>query len=296
MRRILLFLCFVGSLTTLSAQLPKSNVYLFDIRQVSDTNFQFSLPRYLTNFNANGYNNQPAFFSNNELCISTQMPQQAQPELYLLNLKNKTRLRVTSTIEGEYSPARTPDYYSFSAIRQEYSGRDTFIRLWQFPSDRLTNGRPVFKYLNNIGYYEWLNSNQVAVFLVDNPSYLALADVNSDKVVPLATNVGRCFRKLPNGNLAYVQKNEFGGWNIMERNLFRPQAEPRQIINTLTDSEDFVVLPNGTFLMGKGSKLYKINPRSDTDWKEIVDLRFYNIRNISRLAISTDMQLAVVAD
>ncbi len=296
MRKSLILMFLLGLSLPLLAQLPQSNIFLFDIQQKSDTNFTFSNPRYLTSFNSNGYNNQPHFFSNNELYISSQMPQQAQPDLYVLDLKNKTRVRVTNTPEGEFSPQRTPDFYTFSAVRQEIVGQDTFIRLWRFPTDRLANGSPVFKYLNGIGYYTWLNSRQLGLFMVDNPSYLAIADVNSDEVIPIARNVGRCFTKLPNGNLAYVQKNEFGGWVIMERNLFRSDARPRQVINTLSDSEDFVVLPNGTFIMGRGSKLFKFDPKRDREWLEIVDLRFYDIRNISRLAISQDMQLAIVAD
>ena len=117
------------------AQLPQSNVYLFNMKQVSDSIFEFNQPQYLTAFNADGYNNQPSFFTNDELYISAQLPSMQQPELYLLNLKDRTKLRVTETAEGEFSPTRMPDFYNFSAIRQEYIGRDTVIRLWQFPMD-----------------------------------------------------------------------------------------------------------------------------------------------------------------
>jgi len=283
--------------TSLFAQLQKSNIYMFDVQQLSDSVYQFSEPTYLTGFNPNGYNNQPSFFSNDELYISAQLPAMQQPELYLLNLKDNTKLRVTETVDGEFSPQRMPDYYSFSAVRQEFLDRDTVIRLWQFPLDRLTNGRPVFKYLRGIGYYEWLNSKEVAVFVVDNPNYLALANVDTDDLVPLATNVGRCIRKLPNGNLAFVQKTEYGAWLLKEMSLYRrTNVAPQTIIPALTGAEDFAVLPDGSFLMGKGSKLYKFNRFRDDDWVEVADLRFYNINNISRLAISPDMKLAIVAD
>lgn len=297
MPRFFSFIIALLVLTSLSAQLPKSNIYMFNLRQLSDSVFQFNEPKYLTQFNANGYNNQPSFFSNEELYISAQLPSMQQPELYLLNLKNGTKLRVTETMEGEFSPARMPDYYSFSAIRQEYLEQDTLIRLWQFPIDRLTNGRPVFKYLRGIGYYEWINSKEVAVFVVDNPNYLALANVDTDDLVPLATNVGRCIKRLPNGNLAFVQKTDFGTWQIKELSLYRRSSvAPQTVISALPGSEDFIVLPDGTFVMGKGSKLYKFNRFRDEDWVEMVDLRFYNINNISRLALSPDMKLAIVAD
>ncbi len=278
------------------AQLPQSNIYLFNMQQVSDSLYDLSQPRYLTNYNPTGYNNQPAFFSNNELYVASQLPSMAQPELYLLNLDDQTKLRVTETVEGEFSPSRMPDFYSFSAVRQEYLGRDTVIRLWQFPMDRLTNGRPVFKYLTGIGYYCWLNSKQVAVFMVGNPSYLAIANTDTDELIQVATDPGRCIRKLPNGNLAYVQNEDDGSGRIMEMSLYRRNLQPQAIIETLPGSEDFAVLPDGTLIMGRGSKLYKFNRFRDEDWLEIADLRFYNITNISRLAISPDWKIAIVAD
>ncbi len=291
---VLILVC--GSYFFAAAQLPKSNVYLFDLRQVSDSTFEFSKPRYLTHFNSRGYNNQPAFFSNNELYLSLQMPYESQPDLYLFDLDKKTKTKVTETVEGEFSPSRMPDYYNFSAIRQEFQGRDTLLRLWQFPIDRLSNGKPVFKYLTGIGYYNWINGSEVAVFIVDNPSYLAIADTRTDDVYPIATNVGRCFQKLSNGSLVYVQKSDSGTWLLMEKNLYNRARQPTKITTTLTGSEDFVVLPDGTFLMGKGSRLYKFNRFSDEEWVEVADFRYYDIRNISRLALSPDYKLAVVAE
>lgn len=285
-------LCWVASLP---AQLPSSNIYLFDMT-AGDQSFRFSNPRYLTNFNPAGYNNQPAFISDNELFITVQLPSMAQPDIYALDLEEKTKTRVTRTPAGEYSPQRMPDYYNFSAVRQEIANRDTVLRLWQFPLNRLTNGRPLFRYLTGMGYYAWLDSRRLALFIVDNPSYLALASTDQDEVTPIATNVGRCFQRMPNGNLAYVQKAEFGPWYIMEKNVYRSADEPRQLVATLPNSEDFVVLPSGVFLMGKGSKIYSFDPLRDSDWRELVDLRFYEINNISRLAVSNDYKIAIVAD
>jgi hypothetical protein len=259
---------------------------------------QLRNPQYLTNFNPDGYNNHPNFFSEDELYLSVQSPYDPQPDLYLLDLNRKTRTRVTSTPSGEFSPARMPDYYNFSAVRQEIVGRDTFLRLWQFPVDRLTNGKPVFKYLNGIGYYDWINSYEVVVFMVDDPNYLGIADTRSDQVRPLATNVGRCFKKMRNGHIVFVQKSPNGEWLLMRKNPYT-QDHAQKIIETLPNSEDFALLDDGTFLMGKGSKLYKFHPNLDDSWTEIADLRFYEVRNISRLAIAgygPNQKIAIVAD
>ena len=295
-QRVLLILSFCFVCCFSFAQLPKSNIYMFDMALVTDTTYEFTNPRYLTYFNQYGYNNHPSFFSDSILYISSQLPSEVQPDLYELNLKDRTKIRVTSTGEGEFSPRVMPDEYNFSAVRQEFNGRDTLIRLWQFPVDRLSNGKPVFKYTNNIGYYEWIDGYRVALFIVDDPNTLMIGDIRSDDMLEVATDVGRCFRVMPNGKLAYVQKDNFESWKIMEKNLYRNREQPTVLVETLQGAEDFAVLPDGTLLMAKGSKLYRFNRYKDEGWREIADFRYYEIRNISRIAVSEDYKIALVAN
>lgn len=293
-KNLLCLFLILGYFNSIWAQLPNSNIYLFDLT-VADTSLELTQPRFLTYFNQTGYNNQPAFFTEDELYITVQMPYEQQTDIYMLDLINKTKRKVTATVEGEFSPKRTPDFFSFSAIRQEFRGRDTIQRLWQFPIDRKNNGKPVFKYTDKIGYYHWLSNSLVAVFIVDSPNYLAIANTGTDQLTPIVNNPGRCFTRTPNGELAYVQKNSPSNWMIKTKNLYR-NAPAKDIINTLPGSEDFVILDDGTYVMGNGSKLYKYNPAVDQEWVEFADLRFYEITNISRLAVSEDMKLAIVAD
>lgn len=299
-RIILLSICLLSLMLPLSAQTnyPASNIYLFDLEQVSDSNFQFNNPQYLTAFNPNGYNNHPYFFNDSELYISVQLPGMNQTDLYALNIDEKTKTKVTETPDGEFSPKPMENSYFFSAVRQEIHGKDTLLRLWQFPTDRTTNGKPVFKYIQGIGYYQWLNSYQVAVYMVEkNNTYLGIADIRSDEVTPLATNAGRSFAKLPNENLAYIQNSNNNSLGlIMEYNLFQRGASPQKIIETLPGSQDFALLPDGTFIMARGSKLFKFNRFMDENWIEIADLRYYDIKNITRLAISGSYKIAIVAD
>jgi len=291
-RNCFLSIAFVFFLTGLMGQ--ASNIYLFDLNHPADSVFDFRNPRFLTSFNTRGYNNHPWFFEEDVLYISSQRPGEQQPEIYRLNVRDSTVARVTSTAEGEYSPMRMPDYYNFSAVRMEFVGRDTLIRLWQFPMDRITNGRPIFKYMNNIGYYCWVNSQQVACFLIGDMPKLVIGDVRTDQFTEIDRNVGRCIRQLPSGNLMYVQKTSFGVWQLVEYNPYNQQKNI--ITNTLPEVEDFGVLSDGTILMGSGSKLYKFNPRRDTEWREIADFRFYNIDNITRIAVSRLNKIAIVGD
>lgn len=291
--RILFFLLSLGFATNLLAQKPpQTNIYLFDLEQVTDSMWQFKNPQYLTYFNKNGYNNQPKFFTPEELYLTVQFPYEDQPDLYMLNLKKKTKTRITDTKEGEYSPTLTPDRTSFSAVRVEADEAKT-QRLWQFPLSRSNNGKPVFKYIKDIGYHHWLNASEVALFIVGEPNYLAIADTRTDKVRKIEEKVGRAFQTLPNGSVAYVQKIDDYNWYIKELNVYTKKTQ--KIIETLPGAEDFIILNDGSILMGKGSKIFKYHPSYDDNWLEVVDLRYYNINNISRLAISANNQIAIVA-
>lgn len=287
-----LVLCLV-CLAGLKAQLPNTQVYVFDVA-VADSVVTFTQPKFVTAFNQRGYNNQPYWLDRNVLLLSVQRPEMLQPDVFSFDLNTRTQTRMTRTLAGEYSPKGMGDGRKFSAIRQEYLGQDTVLRLWEFPTNLQDNGRPVFKYINGIGYYEWLNSAQLALFLVGNPNTLALASADTDRPRTLANNVGRCFKRLPNGNLAYVSK-ENPGWTLVEQNLYRLNESPRVITSCISGSEDFAVLSDGSYLMAGGSKIYRFDPIRNPQWKEVVDLRFYGIRNISRIESNGFGKLAIVA-
>lgn len=294
---LLLLLFFISVALQAQPQFPKSNLYLFKVNQEDDGSISFGAPRYLTAFNAEGYNNDPSFFSNTELYISVKEPGAVQSDLYKLDLQNETKQRVTETPTPEFAPARMPEYYTFSAVRVEKDGQEDAFRLWQFPVDQLTNGKPVFKYISGIKDYLWLNSREIIIYKEEDPSTLSVVNTINDEIETLATNVGPCMLRLPNGNLAYVQKSRFEDWKIMEKNLFRNRNLPaKRIIETLPNAQHFGVLPNGALLMAKGSKIYQYNKFMDDNWKEVADLRFYEIRNISKIVVSSDFQVVIVAD
>lgn len=295
-KRFLVFTFFLVCCQKNVLAQANSQIFLFDIARTSDTTYRFSAPRLLTQFNPEGYNNQPAFFSDNEIYLSVRMPTDVQTDIYAMDLEKKTLVQVTETAGGEYSPKRTPDYFYFSVVRQEFINGDTIQRLWQLPIDRMSEGKPFFKYINNIGYYQWINGNQVALFLVDNPNRLVVADIRTDEISEVATGVGRDFKVLRNGSLTFVQKLNFGSWALMEVRLDASGKTSglTKITDTLAGSEDFEILRDGSFIMALGSKIYRYNRFLDEEWREIVDLRFYGIKNITRMAVSPGDKIAIV--
>ncbi len=196
-------------------------------------------------------------------------------------------------MESEYSPSLMPDTLNFSSVRVEADAAET-QRLWQFPRNRRSNGKPIFKYIPDVGYHLWMSSRQVALFQSTEPSTLSIADTWTDRSTHVAVNIGRTLKKTPRGHLAFVQKGPSDTWYLKVYNTRTKKSE--QVIRTLPGSEDFTVLSDGTYLMANGSKLYKYHPAYDDYWLEVGDFRNYEILNISRLEVSKGGKLAMVAE
>lgn len=284
--------CLLFLASTQAQRLPSSNIYLFQIKQVNDSLFRFENGMFLTGFNAKGYNNQPQFFSKDELFITVQTPTDTtQTDIYALDLKNRSRRQVTATEQSEYSPTLMPDRTNFSVVRVE---TDKTQKLWQYPLDLSDKGFPVLKSITGMGYHAWLSAQQLALFMVDEPSFLLITDLRDERQTKLTSDIGRCFQKLPNGNLAYVYKATRDTWYIQELDLTNLQS--KIIVKTLKGSEDFALMPDGTMLMGQGSVLYKFHPAFDTSWLPAGDFRDFGIKNIMRLAVNEENKLAMVAN
>lgn len=300
MKKALLgLLWLLGFQILMGAQVPISNLYLFDLKKANDSIFQFSAPRFLTAFNVNGYNNHPYFFSNEELYLSVQQPNMRVPDFYSLNLRTNTRVRVTDTPEGEYSPRPLGDGVHFTAVRMEFPGRDTVQRLWQFPLDRSNKGQVLLPDVTKVGYYLWLSTREVVMFLVGRPNQLIKTDVLAPRKDIIALDVGRCIKKLNNGMVYFVQKSVSAPWQIMR---YDPKStsirvQSSLVINTLPNSEDFTIMNDGVILMASGSALYKFKPgSSDRIWKKIGDFQTFGVRRITRIELSPDNSRIVLVN
>lgn len=274
-------------------KLDASQLYLFDIVGSAKNGYSLENPQFLTAFNPKGYNNQPAFITNELLYFATQQPSDTtQTDIMALNLSAHTKTVITQTRTPEYSPTPVPGGDAFSVVRVE---RDQTQRLWSFPMDRSTRGKPVFPKVKGVGYHCWLDHTTAALFIVgqDGESHsLQIIDTERQKLLKISTNIGRCLLKMPDGRLAYVQKATEQTWFIK---AYDPKKQFSEILfKSLPEVEDFAILPSGTFLAAKGPKLYQFTPGIQTEWKEIGDLSAYHIKFATRWAISPNGAQAVL--
>ncbi|MBC7774617.1 MAG: hypothetical protein H7246_04200 [Phycisphaerae bacterium] len=292
MLRTLLLLALPFSL---AAQGPgKSDLLLLSLTKKADSTWRADAPRFLSAFNRGGYNNQPSFFGNNELWITAQFPKDTtQTDIIALDLLLKTQTRVTATsTTAEYSPTPMPGGKRFSSVRVEEDGNQ---RLWSFPLDRSDNGRLEFPKIYNVGYHCWLRDTLVAFFIVgenDQPHTLQIGGIKGQKLQRIASNIGHCLLKRPDGKLLFVQKATEQTWFLK---TWDPKTNAQEILLKMPiGSEDFTLLPDGTLLSGNNAKLFQYKAPRDADWKEVGDLSKYGVKKITRLAASKDGKLVVV--
>lgn len=296
-KKIIIFAAFIVPPSVSEAQsLPNTQVYCFDLER-SGERFNIGNAKFLTGYNPYGYNNQPQWVNNFELYLSVQTPEDTtQTEIFSLSLLTNTLARVTATAEAEYSPTLMPDRRHISCVRVDASPTAT-QRLWSYPIDRSDAGKDLLPLHIDIGYHTWVTDKKLALFVLNgNSNYLKIVNTEDQSSIQLTNSIGRSLAKTANGQLAFIQKATAQTWYIKTMNLETYTSEI--VIQTLPGAEDFVLLPDGTFLMGSGSKLYMYklgNPLKE--WIEVADLKEYGLINIKRLAVNRDIsKIAIVND
>ncbi|MDZ4707183.1 MAG: hypothetical protein SH818_02175 [Saprospiraceae bacterium] len=263
-------------------QAPISQLYLFKIQRPTNTQWVVHSPKYLSGFNRGGYNNQPFFINDQEILLAVQESGSIQTEIYQLHLEQRSFHRLTQTTYSEYSPNLTPDGKYISCVRVD-DPVTSLQRLYRYERNSVGRLNSPLPEIKNVGYHTWLDNNTVALFLVNKPNQLALVDITSKDPLIFTSDVGRCMTKNGAGHLIFVHKISDAYWYIKE---YDPLLQKSTILcETLSGSEDFVQTPEGQFIMAKGSKLYKTDPRTEKAWTEIADLRYFGLQSISRLAL-----------
>jgi hypothetical protein len=291
MRKFLAILMF-SCATVMTAQLPASQLFHFKLSE-SEGRYSVAKPRWLTQYNPTGYNNQPYFINEDEIYVTVQFPwDTTQTDIYSLNLATKTFTQVTNTPESEYSAKAIPESNEFSVVRVDATP-EKIQRLWRFPMNRSGTGKEVFKYQQGVGYYHWLSAKKAMMFIVEKPfNRMCITEVGTESSLRFDFLPGRSFATLNNGKVACIEKPENGEGYVK---VIDPQTYTSDYLTkTLPDSEDFVVTENGTFLMGKGPYLYQFTPKKDQDWVQIANLREFGIKKIERLALNKSGDLIMV--
>ncbi len=285
---ILLFIfnlfCFI-----LSGQLPNTDIWLLNIAYVNN-NITFSVPVNITQ--RVGYDNQPAFASDNSFLLFTSVREKDHAEIYKYDLISKTITQQTFVNESVYSPTFYADGQHFSVVMVEI---DEVQRLWQFAmyDDRPTVLLPD---IDSLGYHCWINNDSVAWIKITEPPSLYIANTTTQLSRLLSKNVARGMIKAKDNSIYYLSRNSNkDDWQL--RNSTNVSFNEENKLTLPASVQDFNLLfESNQLVYGLKSQIMVMDL---TTGKTIVlyDLSVNNIKNISRIAISKNgRKMAFVAE
>lgn len=265
---------------------PSTDIYLY---RLSDGGVSLR-SRVVNITNRVGYDNQPSFDGSAILYTS-----QRDGQTDVFKFENARHTAFTSTPESEYSPTLTPDGNAIAVVRVE---RDSTQRLWRFPLNG-TPPTPILKSIKPVGYFAWLDSTTLALFVLGNPNTLRIADSHTDSALTVTTNIGRSLQRVPGGRRASFVQRSGDRWVLKTVDPTQESDGSWDIatVATLPDSAEYVVWKSDSELYtAGGSRLYRLRLPA-TAWDVVADLSGIGIRHITRLALHPNgRELALVAD
>lgn len=281
---VLLGLCVLLSSTPLSAQTPRTDLFLIGFEQEAGQRV-IGAPRRISEHP--GYNNQPAFTFDGRSILFNADPT-GTTDIFRYDLALDSIFQVTRTLVGEYSPTPITDS-SFVAVVVEPDGRQ---RLWEYPLSGAT-ARLFVADRDSVGYFDFLPAGDIAMFVLGNPPTLRIWNYYHDEEAQLPGLPGRSIKRRPHSDdFVYVDKTHKDR-NVLYR--VQPQTMERQVLAQLPQGcEDVVFMPDGTLLASAGSIIYRYNPDMEGFWYEWADFKDYGLANISRMAVSPDGNHLVV--
>lgn len=269
----------------LAAQAPPStDVWVVPIREVGST-LLVGEPRNLTH--RRGYDNQPSFTPAGDAVLYTVVGDDAQADIWRVNVRGGAPVRVTHTPESEYSPTVTPDGRYVSVVRVE---RDSTQRLWKFPVVGAGEPELVLRDVKPVGYHVWASEHQLALYVLGgalgtpaaDASTLQLADDRTGRAEIVAHAIGRALVKVPGRDaITFVQQvRDSASW-IAELDV--RTGATRRLMTPPRGADYHAWTPAGLLVTAAGSKLFLW---SDGAWGVAADLGRWGVRGISRIAVS----------
>jgi len=278
-------LCFF----TLAFSQTGSEVYLFDLKVSKKGEWVLSDGKNITNHK--GYDNQPFFHPDEPLVYFSSFNEEGRSDLKSYNYKTGETKNITNTAsEREYSPTVTPDKQFLSCIIQRDNNAQD---LGKYP---INGGTPTVLIDDLIvGYHTWINTEQLALFVLGEPHTLQLYNLKTKQHEVLDEKIGRSIHKIPGEEaVSYVDKKSDIEWIIKK---YEPASKATaDIIATVPGSEDLCWTSDGKIIMTSGMKILVIDPNKDKEWKAMtLDSKTPFTTALSRITISKDgKKLAVV--
>jgi len=291
MKPIFLLVCLFTSVV-LFAQ-PATDIYVMGITPV-ENDFQItelSIANFSNVSNNPGYDNQPSFLDD-ETIVYAGTSDDNTAILVASVLTNGSMSFFKPTDGGEYSPQLIPGSDRIAAVRLDKDGKQ---RLYDY-----TPNKGVIKEVVDglqVAYFKYYDAETILASVLSGGNLdLVWIDLKTQKVDTLLEKSGRSIHNIPNKtDMSYTSINEEGNFDIYQLDV--KSKESFFVAQLPTGIQDHIWLDDSKLLCGSGSKLYLYDLFGSGAWKEVADLTKYQIKDITRMALSSNgKRLALVAE
>lgn len=278
----------IAFFTSVNAQNDNSEVFVIDLGN-SDGKITVSNPVNISN--SPGYDNQPSFGIGGKSVLFTSARNGKNPDIYEYVLASMTLNQITDSIESEYTP-RVQDENTITFVR-EGEGQEMSV----FAFDRASKAIAyALKNKEPVAYYDWNSVGGALVWI----RYASMAHyVHPSK----NTNIFVTDQVLPStphnipGTLKFSFLHRQGNDEVWIKEYDPETRTVRPIVQPKDEKVDYCWMPDGSILMGSGTKLYRYHEKADMEWKMLADLSEFGLKKITRLAASKDgKKIAVVSN
>ena len=237
------------------------------------------------------YDSQPFFIDNEQIVYARTYDNLTDIAKY--HLKNKSLINISETkIGGEYSPQKIPNSDHYAAVRLDTTGLQ---RLYKYNSN--TKQSSLFIENLQVAYYCFYDEHRILSSVLSGANLdLVYSDVSKKSNDTLLIKVGRSIHKVPNtiNTMSYTSVNDEGNMDIFQLDI--STLESFFVCQLPIGIQDHIWLDEATLLIGSLDKIFLLDLFKNGDWKLVADLSKYNIKDITRLALSPDgSKLAMVA-
>jgi len=284
-KRLLLPLFLAGFSLCLQAQLPETDLWLFDLVKKKDKGYQAEKGRNITN--RPGYDNQPCFSKDQRFIYYVSICEDNQADVYTYDLRKKQVNRLTDTPVSEYSPQPTPDGKALACVVVE---PDSAQRVWLYSLLGHVQ-KPLHEGTDSVGYYSWLGTDSILYYKLTEPHTLHALDPRTGRDATIGAHPTRAFRALP-ASPGFIYALKTG--TSTEFRIYDPVLRQSRVYAACEGvAEDFLWTAPWGLVRSEQSRLLRYN-EATRNWEPLFDFESQGIRKITRFAFDEQYTRVVV--
>jgi len=278
----------LAALMTIAPNIQAQDIYLFDMERQPD-GYALTNGKNLTD--REGYDNQP-FFTRESASILFASQRDGNNDIYEYVIETEETRQLTDTPDiPEYSPMPNLKNTHFTVVRENTVPDQT---VWRVQRDTGAS-EWALQSREPIGYYMF-NQRGEALLWIRYAYVIHLVRPGESEPIFISGHAAPSTPKLvPDTNTFSFVHRQVNGENWVKR--LDPATLSITPVAPLVDAQIYYGWTmEGTLLTARGSTLMHWVPGVSTEWREVVDLASFGLRNITRLMVSPDgTKIAIVA-